>query len=262
VTDQHAPRFGLTPEEDQIYGAAYDASLIRTMGFWLLSAIGLTLVPFIGGGLFGLVLIVGMVLLFFAIPVRALRWRSRHATLSPDHPEMRKARLMIRHAILLWLLSPLAFIVAGLVSVLIHGAVPSRPVGSPTSPPAAQHVPESGAPADSPTSGVRRGGVHATDPELPRLGDYVYVEELPAPITKVPPTYPDLARSAGVEGTVNVLALVGKDGRVKDANVKTSIPMLDEAALQAVRQWTFRPATAKGDSIAVWVSVPVRFTLH
>lgn len=249
MADEKDSRFGLTPEEDRIYAAAYAASLTRTMGFWLLAVIGLCLVPILSGGVFALMLMVGMVLLFFAIPIRALLWRKRHATLPQDHPEMRQAHLMIRHGIILWLLSPVAFILAVFASAMIHG----RPADSPTTPPAAHQ-------ADSPKSSS--AGVHAVDPDLPRLGELVHVDEPPEPITKVPPIYPDEARAADVQGTVVVQALVGKDGLVKDVRVKTSIPMLDEAALQAVLQWTFRPAKSKGAPVSVWVSVPVRFTLR
>jgi TonB family protein len=96
----------------------------------------------------------------------------------------------------------------------------------------------------------------------PALGDYVYVEELPEALTKVPPAYPAEARRAKVEGTVLVQALVGKDGRVRDTKIVRSIPELDDAAVAAVRQWVFKPALAKGSPVAVWVAVPVRFTLQ
>ena len=98
--------------------------------------------------------------------------------------------------------------------------------------------------------------------ELPKFGDYVYVEELPEAITKVPPTYPDIAREAGVDGQVVVQALVGKDGKVKDTRVVKSIPMLDAAAEAAVKQWVFKPALSNNKPVAVWVAVPVRFSLH
>jgi protein TonB len=97
---------------------------------------------------------------------------------------------------------------------------------------------------------------------LPKFGEYVYVEELPEAITKVPPNYPDLAREANVDGTVMVQALVGKDGKVKDTKVVKSIPMLDQAATEAVRQWVFKPALSNNKPVAVWVAVPVRFSLH
>jgi periplasmic protein TonB len=101
-----------------------------------------------------------------------------------------------------------------------------------------------------------------SEEELPRFGEYVYVEELPEAITKVPPQYPDIAREASVDGTVLVQALVGKDGKVKDVRVQKSIPMLDAAAQAAVRQWVFKPALSNNKPVAVWVAVPVRFTLH
>ncbi len=102
----------------------------------------------------------------------------------------------------------------------------------------------------------------ATPTDGPKLGEYVYVEDLPEAIEKVPPDYPDSARATGVQGTVLVQALVGKDGAVKDARVTKSIAGLDDSALRAVRQWRFRPAQAKGKPVAVWVAIPVTFRLH
>ena len=104
--------------------------------------------------------------------------------------------------------------------------------------------------------------VAPNEDELPKFGDYVYVEELPEAVTRIPPSYPDLAREAGVDGTVMVQALVGKDGKVKDVRVVKSIPMLDDAAKAAVRQWVFKPALSNNKPVAVWVGVPVKFSLH
>src|SRR6266850_5009394 len=98
--------------------------------------------------------------------------------------------------------------------------------------------------------------------ELPKFGEYVYVEELPEAITKAQPVYPDLAREAGVDGTVLVQALVGKDGKVKDTRIVKSIAMLDGAAEAAVKQWVCKPALSNNKPVAVWVAVPVKFTLH
>jgi protein TonB len=98
--------------------------------------------------------------------------------------------------------------------------------------------------------------------ELPKFGEYVYVEELPEAVTKVQPVYPELARDAGVDGTVMVQALVGKDGKVKDAKVVKSIQMLDQAAIDAVKGWVFKPALSNNKPVAVWVAVPIRFSLH
>jgi protein TonB len=101
-----------------------------------------------------------------------------------------------------------------------------------------------------------------TEEELPKFGEYVYVEELPEAVSQVKPQYPDIARDASVEGIVMVQALVGKDGRVKDTRVVKSVPMLDAAAVAAVKQWIFKPALNNNKPVAVWVAVPVKFTLH
>lgn len=64
---------------------------------------------------------------------------------------------------------------------------------------------------------------------------------VPHLIKDVKPTYPAIARSAGIEGTVELEATIGTDGSVTNARVTRSIPLLDEAALEAVRQWQFTP---------------------
>ena len=92
--------------------------------------------------------------------------------------------------------------------------------------------------------------------------DTLRIEVFPVAIEKPPPTYPAKARAAGIQGTVIVLALIGRDGEVKEARIRQSIPELDEAALEAVRHWKFKPALAAGQPLAVWVAVPVKFTLH
>ena len=94
-------------------------------------------------------------------------------------------------------------------------------------------------------------------------GDSVdgYMDELPEVITRVPPEYPALAREAGVEGTVLIQARVCDCGLIDSTMVVQSIPMLDEAAVVAIRQWVFVPAKSSGVPIAVWVAIPVRFSL-
>ena len=101
----------------------------------------------------------------------------------------------------------------------------------------------------------------STGKKFPAFGEFVYVDELPQAITRMPPTYPELAFKAGVEGTVLIQALVGEDGRVLDTKVVKSVPVFDDAAVQAVHQWTFKPAMANDKAVAVWVAIPVRFSL-
>lgn len=95
----------------------------------------------------------------------------------------------------------------------------------------------------------------------PAPDDFVAVEEMPVLIDIPAPIYPDMARQAEVEGTVMVRALVGKDGRVQDAFVTDGVPMLDDAAIAAAMKAVFKPALQQHKPVAVWVQIPMRFTL-
>ena len=156
---------------------------------------------------------------------------------------------------------------------------PQVAIAQPTAPPtvgAPIPVPESEAPQEQTIatqeeisqmigSGSTGGDSVVIQPpsdELPAFGEFVNVEELPEPITKVQPDYPEIARASGTEGQVVVQALVGKDGKVKDTRVVKSVPVLDEAAVNAVKQWVFKPALMNNKPVAVWVAVPLRFSLH
>lgn len=97
---------------------------------------------------------------------------------------------------------------------------------------------------------------------LPRWDDPQPYDTPPEPITKVSPVYPDLAREAGVDGTVMTRALVCVNGTVADVHIVKSIPMLDAAAVAAVRRWRYQPAIRVGRPVAIWVDAPVRFSLH
>ena len=81
----------------------------------------------------------------------------------------------------------------------------------------------------------------------------------PHKIKDVLPVYPALARSARVDGTVQLEATVGQDGKVVDARVLQSVPMLDQAALDAVQQWQYEPATQNGKPVPVVMKVNVKF---
>jgi periplasmic protein TonB len=75
------------------------------------------------------------------------------------------------------------------------------------------------------------------------------------------PVYPSLARSAGVQGVVIIEATVDTQGDVAAAKVLRSVPLLDEAAVSAVRQWKYTPARLNGEPVAVLITVTVNFTL-
>jgi len=97
---------------------------------------------------------------------------------------------------------------------------------------------------------------------LPRPGEFVYYEVAPVAVEKVQPEYPPIAQQAGMEATVLLQVLVGRDGRVQNVTVEHSAPMFDEAAVSAVRRWRFSPALSSGHPVAVWIALPVRFTLR
>ena len=81
----------------------------------------------------------------------------------------------------------------------------------------------------------------------------------PRKIRNVPPVYPADAFAAGVEGMVVIEAVIATDGTVKDATVVRSVPMLEEAALGAVRLWQFTPTKLNGMPVEVTMTVAVNF---
>ncbi len=85
------------------------------------------------------------------------------------------------------------------------------------------------------------------------------LDEMPEPVLHPKPECPDAARSAFIEGTVEVMAHVGTTGRVQDVRVVKSVPALDSAAIECVRRWTFKPAQSSGRPVASWVRIPIRF---
>ncbi|HEU4394313.1 MAG TPA: energy transducer TonB, partial [Planctomycetota bacterium] len=92
-------------------------------------------------------------------------------------------------------------------------------------------------------------------------GEFVYYEDEPVPVTAPQPAYPDFAREAGITGKVVLHVLVGKDGRVKNVKVMRSVKGLDQAALDAIKKWVFKPALSNNKPVAVWVEVPIDFRL-
>ena len=82
----------------------------------------------------------------------------------------------------------------------------------------------------------------------------------PTKIKDVQPVYPAIARSARVAGVVTIEATIGPDGKVVDATVVRSIPLLDQAALEAVQQWEYTPTLLNGVPVPVLVTVTMNFT--
>jgi TonB family protein len=84
----------------------------------------------------------------------------------------------------------------------------------------------------------------------------------PTRLVNVNPDYPEDAKAAGVQGVVILQIIVGEDGTVTDARVVRSIPELDRAAIDAVRQWQYEPTLLNGVPVEVELTVTINFTLR
>ncbi len=80
-------------------------------------------------------------------------------------------------------------------------------------------------------------------------------------IERVTPVYPALARATRVSGTVVLSAVIGTDGRIRELKVVSGHPLLAPAALDAVRQWRYRPTLLGGAPVEVITTIQVHFTL-
>jgi len=95
-------------------------------------------------------------------------------------------------------------------------------------------------------------------PEPARIGGVI---KPPRKVVDVAPVYPELARAARVSGVVVIEATIDEQGNVRGARVLRSIPLLDQAAMDAVRQWRFTPTVLNGDVIPVVMTVTVNFRM-
>jgi protein TonB len=86
----------------------------------------------------------------------------------------------------------------------------------------------------------------------------------PVLVSRIEPAYPEIARRGRAEGQVVVEAVISDRGEVQDARVvhSTTMPILNEEALRAVRQWRYRPALYRGRPVRVYVTVTVTFRLN
>jgi len=83
----------------------------------------------------------------------------------------------------------------------------------------------------------------------------------PQLLKEVTPVYPEAARQAEVQGTVILAVKANEEGRIVDAVVLRSIPLLDQAALDAVKQWVYEPKIIDGKAAPIVFTVTVRFVL-
>jgi TonB family protein len=105
-------------------------------------------------------------------------------------------------------------------------------------------------PAATRAEPLRRGAV--------RVGGTI---KEPRKLRNVNPSYPDIAKQARVQGVVILECTIGSDGRVQEVKVLRGIPLLDEAAVDAVRQWVYTPTLLNGVPVPVIMTVTVHFKL-
>ena len=149
---------------------------------------------------------------------------------------------------------------------------------SPTEPPADEPTPT---PTSAPRAAETFGSVYevtiprprptatpreAEDESPPLDVRRVDQKDVTAPVLvqRVEPVYPEIARRGRAEGKVVVEAVIDDRGVVQEPRVvqSTTIPLLNEEALKAVRQWRYRPALFRGKPVRVYVTVSVTFRLN
>lgn len=147
----------------------------------------------------------------------------------------------------------------------------AAPVTAPTGIAKEQPLPEWSEPTSTSiiTGGVGPGSeslvappppVEAKRPEGPvRVGTFGV--RTPVKTVDVRPSYPPIAQSARIQGIVIIEATISEDGHVINARIIRSVPLLDQAAIEAVRQWEFTPSLLNGRPVPVVMTVTVNFTL-
>jgi protein TonB len=136
-------------------------------------------------------------------------------------------------------------------------------------PPSGDAVPGWYVPGSIPGSGARNGVFDS-------IGRSISVVVPPAPVAHAPitsssmeaylvhrvqPEYPPLARAARIQGSVLVRAVIAKDGTIENLRVISGHPMLVPSALEAIRQWRYRPYVLNGEPVEVETQVTVNFVL-
>jgi protein TonB len=192
-----------------------------------------------------------------AVPVLA-RWRPPEAPVVESHPTARSSGLAAPGVFRPPAVAPSNFRQADLIADLIivdsdtpiisvPPGVVVLPTGAPTLP---RFVPPTAAPVKPDV---------VKPPESPTLvGGDVQAAKL---IKRVVPAYPRAAIQTRVSGTVHLLGVIAKDGTIQKLQVLSGHPLLRQAALDAVRQWVYRPTILNGQPVEVEAPIDVIFTL-
>jgi protein TonB len=81
-------------------------------------------------------------------------------------------------------------------------------------------------------------------------------------VNRITPIYPPLARQTRISGTVRLHAIISKDGSIQQLEVMSGHPLLQQAALDAVRQWRYQPTLLNGEPVEVDTTIDVIFSLN
>lgn len=144
----------------------------------------------------------------------------------------------------------LAAIAGGVPGGIPGGALPGAGTGFfsnalPLAPPPPPPLPKAVAPPPSAPAQITVGG----DVQAGRI------------LEQVQPVYPALARQGRIQGNVQLKAVIGADGKIKSLTVASGHPLLVDAALDAVRHWTYQPTLLNGIPVEVKTEILVRFQL-
>src|SRR5262249_27082322 len=100
--------------------------------------------------------------------------------------------------------------------------------------------------------------IDAAAPSRIRVGGNVQQANL---IVKVTPMYPPDAKQARIQGLVSLAATINRDGSIQKLDLISGHPMLADAALDAVKQWIYKPTLLNGNPVEVLTQIDVNFTL-
>jgi periplasmic protein TonB len=123
---------------------------------------------------------------------------------------------------------------------------------------------ESGVFGGIPGQGIMAGSGPVTPPPKPaapvriKQGGEVTAASI---ITQTRPVYPSLARQARIQGTVVLHAIIDKDGQVAKLEVVSGHPLLVQSALEAVKQWRYKPTQLNGEPVEVDTTIQVTFAI-
>ncbi len=129
--------------------------------------------------------------------------------------------------------------VGGTVGGVIGGIISNAPIVAPPPPP-------------PPVKKVK------ATPKRIRVGGSVQKARL---AKRVPPVYPALARQARIQGTVKLTAIIARDGSIQKLEVGSGHPLLVPSALDAVKQWRYKPTLLNGEAVEVVTQIDVIFKL-